>query len=339
MSSPDSKQSREASIELRNRVLQPGEERDRLFLEHPFCTDRTYLATPPVQAAYDEIATCIIQRDSARLFVGEPRTGKTYSIEVLQGAVAEVFKNVVILSINAKQHDAKTEKACFGDLLEDLGLAFEDRTTAAARRLRFKQHIKAKCAQLDSSIVVIFVDESQNWKDEEFTFIRDVANDLGKFDSINLMVIHFAQPQILTLCENLRAKQRNDLVGRYMRDPIELSGIGKLSDLTGILQQCDDPQAHEYPRYSGIALTEFCLPVAYSSGWRLANEAALLWEFLLKEVGAKNSKDVSFGMAWIMSSVRDFMFQAMEVESKNFTGTPLMWESAVKCGRYSSLWR
>lgn len=327
----------EAIQDLRRRYLEPGEERDSLLLEHPFSTDRAYLFTTPIEAAFSEIATCIRYRDSARLFVAKPRTGKTYAIELLQRGITDSFRNVVIISINAKKHDKNSEKAFFGDLLQDLNLPFEDKTTAPTRRLKLLQNVKARCNEMSSSQIVMLVDEGQNWQEEEFTFLRDVSNDLAKFDAIILMVVIFAQPEISALRAKLKTKNRTDLIGRYLRDPITLPGVGNRKTIEMILAQCDDPEMHEYPIYSAISLSEFMLPNAYAAGWRLSKETALLWRILLKLAGAKGNDNISIGMAWIMNSIKVFMFEAIANDSADFSGSSKSWEIAVASGRFNTL--
>ncbi len=326
-----------ASPAIREHTLTPGEARDRLYLEHPIVIDGVFFATKPVRAAYEQLATCITHRDSSRCFVAAPRCGKTHAIEVLRGALGQVFPNLVIISINAKGHDANTEKALFGDMLDDVGLRFDERTTAFTRRQRFKQHIKTRCSQLDSSIVLLFIDEAQSWHEDEFTFLRDLANDLKKFDSITLIAALFAQSKIVLTRSRLNAADRADLVGRYLRDPISLPGIQTLSDLEDVLRRCDDASLHEYPDYSGVPYSEFFLPRAFASGWRLVWEAPMLWRHLIEQVGASANQTVSIGMAWIISAIRDFLFQGTQVDTEDFVASDAMWEAAVKCGRYSSL--
>ena len=328
-----------ATQKLRERALLPGEQRDRLFLEHPIVVDRAYFVTSPIRGSYEQLVTCLTHRDSCRCFVGAPRCGKSHAIEVLRAALSNVFTNLPIISINAKGHDAHTEKAFFGDLLDDVGLKFESQTTAFTRRQRFKQYIKTICSREDSSVVMAFVDEAQSWDEEEFTFLRDLANDLIKFDSITLIVVLLAQSKIVLTRSKLSAADRIDLVGRYLRDPISLFGLQTLSELEDVLGQCDDALAHEYPDYSGICYSEFFLRRAYGSGWRLRSEGAAFWGHLLEEIGARPGEQVSIGMAWVMSALRDFLFQATPVDSEDFASSDSMWEAAAKCGRYSTLMR
>ena len=323
---------------LRRQVLESSDLRDQLYLQHPLVTDRLFLSTGPVRRAYESISICITHRDSGLCFVGAPRTGKSYSIEVLRETIQKVFPKLVVLSANAKLHQSVTEKAFFGDLLEDVGLRFEERNTAFVRRQRFKQHIKTRCSQLDSSIVLLFIDEAQIWGEMEFTFLRDIINDLIKFDSITVIVTLFGSSEILQTRAFLTSRNRTDLVGRYLRDPVALLGLQSLEDVSSVLGQCDDPTLHEYPDYSGVALSQFFFPLAYASGWRLASEAPLLWRALLAELHVKPNQNVTIGMAWVMSSVRDFIFQAgQQGDSDDFCGSETMWQAAVRCGRYSSL--
>lgn len=328
---------REMSQTLRRQALQAGPERDRFLLEHPVLVDRAYFATRAVEAMYDQIESCIRHRDTGRCFVGVPRSGKTWAIEILSSGLRQVFANLVIVSLNAKQHDKSTEKGFFGDFLEDVSIPFEDKTTALVRRRRCVQHIKTRCAQQDSSTVLVFVDEGQNWHADEFTWIRDLSNDLLKFDSVTLVLVLLAQSEISLTRSKFRSTNRGDLVGRYLRDPITLGGVQNQDDLEVVLRCCDDPSLHEYPDYSGVSYSEFFLPKAYAAGWRLKGESQLFWSSICDEVARGGGHAFNFGMAWIMNAIRDFLIRAASFDADDFAGVAQMWKTAVKSGRYSSL--
>ena len=329
--------SRKMSQALRREVLRLGPERDKLLLEHPIVADRAYFATRAVEAMYDQIESCIRHRDTGRCFVGVPRSGKTWAIEILSRGLRQVFANLVIISLNAKQHDKSTEKGFFGDFLEDVSVPFEDKTTALVRRRRCVQHIKTRCVQSDSSTVLMFVDEGQNWHADEFTWIRDLSNDLLKFDSVTLVLVLLAQSEISLTRSKFRSTNRGDLVGRYLRDPITLGGVQSQDDLEVVLKCCDDPSLHEYPDYSGVSYSEFFLPKAYAAGWRLKGESQLLWSCICNEVAHGTSHPPNFGMAWIMNSIRDFLIRAAPFDADDLAGSAQMWKTAVRSGRYSSL--
>ena len=328
---------REMSKMLRRQALTAGVERDRFLLEHPVVVDGAYFATTAVEAMYDQIESCIRHRDTGRCFVGVPRCGKTRAIEVLTSGLQQVYSNLVIISINAKQHDKSTEKGFFGDLLADVSLPYDDKTTALVRRRRFVQYIKTRCSLLNSSTVLMFIDEAQNWHEEEFTWIRDLSNDLLKFDSVTLVLALLAQSAIVLTRSKFRTSNRGDLVGRYLRDPVTLGGVQTQNDLEVVLRCCDDPSLHEYPDYSGVSYAEFFLPKAYAAGWRLEHESPLLWRAVNDEVMAKGSPSVNFGMAWIMNAIRDFLIRAAPSDADDFIGSVSTWLPAVRAGRYSSL--
>lgn len=326
------------SDDLRRKALVPGEDRDHLFLSHPLVTDSLFLATPQVKAAHGVLSMCITLRDTGACFVGVPRAGKTYAISVLQKTIERSNSPLVILSINTKQHDKVTEKAFFGDILEDLDLKFEQKTTAPVRRNRFKQYIKTRCSIIESQTAILFIDEAQTWSEIELTFIRDVSNDLKKFDSINLIPVLFATPQILKTAENLKAADRIDLIARFLRNPIIIKGLTKQIDLEEVLKPIDDPILYAFPDYSGVALSEFFIPRAYANGWRLQKEAPNLWRALLEELNLPSGQEANIGMSWIISSVRYFLFEAAKSNiDDHFFGSDKMWREAVRSGRYSSL--
>ncbi len=191
-------------------------------------------------------------------------------------------------------------------------MKFEQKTTAPVRRNRFKQYIKTRCSIIESQTAILFIDEAQTWSEIELTFIRDVSNDLKKFDSINLIPVLFATPQILKTAENLKAADRIDLIARFLRNPIIIKGLTKQIDLEEVLKPIDDPILYAFPDYSGVALSEFFIPRAYANGWRLQKEAPNLWRALLEELNLPSGQEANIGMSWIISSVRYFLFEAYQ---------------------------
>jgi hypothetical protein len=326
---------RDIGVEQRERALRPGEEHDRLALQHPIVIDDCHFATKAVETAYFHIAAGIRNRDTACCFVATPRSGKTWAIEVLRNGLAQVYPNLFMLRVNGRgMHSDLTERGYYGELLNGVDLPLNG--TAQDRRTRYMEHIVTRCAELESPVAVLFVDEAQSWDEAEFTWIRDIANDL-LHKSIRLILVLFAQSMIEIRRTKFANHSRNDLIGRYLRNPMVLPGLQSADDLEVVLHCCDDPTLHEYPDYSGIAYSEFFMPRAYASGWRLSQETPLFWSAVLNELHITSKKKVNVGMAWIMSGIREFFLACAQMDSPGFRGSAEIWEQPVRSGHFSSL--
>ncbi|MDG0854781.1 ATP-binding protein [Roseateles puraquae] len=320
--------------EVRQAALEPGEARDRLYVDHPVTRNEVAVATPPLKEAYDIIESVVVHRDPGTCLLGDFRSGKTTTINRTVCALNETFPNLPVGKALAKDHDKFTQGTFFSDLLGDAGHSGEQRGTVQEKRIRCLNMWICHARELDSDRYLLLVDEGQNWGERQWTWLRDLANDLHE-KNVRLITVTFGQTwELRKLRQLLLARGRTDLIGRFLLTPRAFRGLRDPEELRQTLQAYDDPAQSAYPIATDISYSEFFMPQAFKGGWRLAHETDRMWnEF--KAIAISKTKIVdSIGMNWINGAVRNFLFAQMPLDGPGFVGKPDMWHLAVRLSGY-----
>lgn len=322
--------------EIRQSALEPGDARDKLYEDHPVTKNEVAVATPPLKEAYDTVQDVIVHRDPGTCLVGAFRAGKTTTIMRTVQQLNQTFPTLPVGIAFAKGHDAFTQGVYFSDLLGDFGHSGALRGTTQEKRVRLLNLFIGPARQLSSDRYLLLVDEGQNWGEPQWTWLRDIANDLAN-KHVRLITVTFGQTDgVARLRERLISHGRTDLVGRFLLKPREFRGLRDVDELRETLQAYDDPEQSCYPIDTDISYTEFFMPKAFKGGWRLADEAERIWsEF--KKVAIRNDKPAhNIGMNWIGGALRNFLFAESLKDGPGYAGTPEIWKVAVEASGYEA---
>lgn len=320
--------------EARQAALEPGEVRDRLYLEHPVTKNEVAVATPPLKEAYDIIESVVVHRDPGTCLLGDFRSGKTTTIKRTVCALNETFPNLPVGKALAKDHDNFTQGTFFSDLLGDAGHSGEQRGTVQEKRIRVLNMWICHARELDSDRYLLLVDEGQNWGERQWTWLRDLANDLHE-KNLRLITVTFGQTwELRKLRQHLLARKRTDLIGRFLLTSRAFRGLRDVEELRQTLQAYDDPAQSAYPIDTDISYSEFFMPQAFRGGWRLAHETDRMWNEFKAIAISKNKVAENIGMNWINGAVRNFLFAQMHLDGPGFVGKPDMWRMAVRLSGY-----
>lgn len=313
-------------------LLRSGAERDQAFEMHPVVTDKAKVPTPAVKDAFEVIRSAIVHRDPGVCFVADSRFGKTFAIDVLLETLPQSFPQLAIFSVVAKGHDRPSERSFYTDLLLDCGHGVTDSGTALARRIRLLNlwHVTVQASGDDR--LVLFVDEAQNWGEEEYTWLRDISNDLASH-GMRLVTSLFAHSGLLAIRSSLLASKRTDLIGRFMLHPDVFSGVSSLSGLVEVMRCYDDPEVSEFPTGSGISYSRFFRPQMFCAGWRLEKEAGPCWAAFSAEAG-KHRGHYQIGMQWIASAIRNFLYAHWQIEHGEPAVLGDIWKEAVSASGF-----
>ncbi|MGY6271468.1 ATP-binding protein [Achromobacter denitrificans] len=311
--------------------LREGATRDRATRYHPLVQNKLILPTPPLQDAFKTIADKVFYNTPGTFFIGRSRIGKTFAIAGLISFLAETFLDVAFCTFLANDHDAPTEAALYGDMLVSLGLhkTITSRSSAWQRRRALVAGLIALAEARNAGCIVIFVDEAQNYTPPDLTRLRDVSNELG-LHGISLQTIFFGTDQLSAAKVDLREKDRDDIVGRFLLNKYEYRGIESISELHALLSLCDDPSMCPYPEGSDISITEFFMPEQYASAWRLAQEAERLYALLCPR--GKN-RDMQVGMQTLSETIRTFLFRKWTGVAASPENLDVAWRESLESAR------
>lgn len=313
-------------------LLRSGAERDQAFEMHPVVTDKAKVPTPAVKDAFEVIRSAIVHRDPGVCLVADSRFGKTFGIDVLRETLPQSFPQLPTYSVVAKGHDRPSERSFYTDLLLDCRHGVTDSGTAMARRIRLLNMWLVTTQASGGDRLVLFVDEAQNWGEDQYTWLRDISNDLA-LHGIRLITSLFAHTGFLAVRSSLLGLKRTDLIGRFMLHPHIFRGVSSLPDLIEVMKCYDDPGVSEFPTGSGISYSQFFRPQMFSTGWRLEKEAGPCWAAFSAEAG-KHGGHYQVGMQWIASAIRNFLYVHWLIEHGEPAVLGDIWTEAISASGF-----
>ena len=326
----------EAALErLRRSILTAGPDRDLVYEQHPVVNDSAIISTKSIQLAYDIVVKSIVHRQPGTCFIGDFRVGKTKAIEKIINELRETFPTLPVGRVIAKNHDPYTEKTFYTDLLGDYKHGGAYSGTTIDRRKRLRMLIEAHAQQYTSDRYLLIVDEAQNWDQMQWNLLRDLTNDLSMVN-IRVLTVAFGHPELLVIRAKLISLRRSDLIGRFLLKPYLFEGLMSVKGLQETLSAYDDADHFCYPLNSQISYSEFFMPKAWETGWRLANEANLFWTALNHVASRVNQQVNHVGMNWIGGAIRNFLFVGAENDCIGFAGSAENWITAVESCDYES---
>lgn len=322
--------------QVRQSALEPGETRDKLYEDHPVTKNEVAVPTPPLKEAYDVVEGVVVHRDPGTCLLGDFRAGKTTTINCTVRQLNQTFPNLPVAIALAKGHDAFTQGTFFSDLLQDFNHAGALRGTAQEKRARTLNMLTAQARQLSSDRYLLMVDEGQNWGEAQWTWLRDLANDLAN-KHIRLITVTFGQTADLRKLRTfLLSRSRTDLVGRFLLGPRGFRGLRDIDELRETLEGYDDPELSAYPIGTDISYSEFFMPKAWKGGWRLAEEADRMWDEFRKVAQHSGKVAGNIGMNWIGGAVRNFLFAESINDGPGYVSSPEIWSLAVQASDYEA---
>lgn len=316
---------------LRSQVLSGGEVRDSHLLTHPLNHRPVQIVTEQIKEAFLAITEVIAFRQPGCCFIAKYRHGKSTAIVMIASHISEVAPNIGSHLVVAKSHDQVTERNFWGDILASMQLPLLG--TAEERSDRVRKAMKAACQQAGGKQFVLLIDEGQNWGTREYTWLRDLTNQLSHEGQYTVTTIIFGDASLSEVSNEFRTN-RQDLWARFLMKPRQFSGIRDLRDLAFFLSQFDSCSDYVYPAGSGICYSEFYLPKAYASGWRLKGEADHLMQAFIRGAAQVNRSFTEIGMQWVGDAVNDFLNSMMHKDGRGFSPDYSEWDSAVQTSRF-----
>lgn len=311
---------------LRTAALNVGAEREYHLANHPLNQRPVSILTIAIKEAF------IITSDAVRFkrlgcsFLADFRAGKSTALEMIARELAGVLPEVACELVSAIDHDAVTERVFWGDLLVAFGLPIHG--TAQDRQQRLRAAIIAACAEAGGRHFCLLIDEGQNWGTREFTYLRDFSNQLRQKDRYVLTTVIFGDLRLKELASKFRS-ERKDLWARYLMKPEPFAAMGSVEDLQFFLSEYDSFRRCEYPVGSKLSYSEFFLPLAYASGWRLRNEAQNAWDAFGRSAASVSRRLGEIGMQWVGDAVTHFLTVKMSDDVAGFNSLPDDWDEAI----------
>jgi hypothetical protein len=241
---------------------------------HPIETGRYLIGTVEISRLYEVVTQWIENRIPGGIVYGRPRLGKSRALSFLMHILPADYNNrLSIYDLSSYQSKSPTERSFYEDLLSGVGHDLAFRGSTSEKRVRLVRYLIEQGIRLENRRIVFFMDDAQRLSELQYNCLMDIYNDLDKA-GIQLTVILVGQPELLHQRSAFIRTKKTQIVGRFMTQDHEFTGIQNLEDLKYCLTGFD--QESEYPVGSGWSFTRYFFPEAFNDGHRLEHEAQAL---------------------------------------------------------------
>lgn len=301
-------------------------EREKILPKHPVLKGKYILLTPMIEAAYSIIRERIFLRRTGTFLYAVPRTGKSKCCEAIDYFLRQEFPDIFIVTFEASHSKMRggSDLTLLKDILNKERVVFPPKIQFDDLLSLLQSHIENRVTELEGDQFVLLTDELQLLSETDLTTLLILQNRLDRRD-ISMTSIGFAQPDILDMKTSLVQKKANQLIARFLLEPIRFTGCTSEADLKSILMAYDNDA--QYPAESGWSFTRFFFPNAYAANFRLADCAGMIWQKL--EAARKAHTDKSLLMEHIVNTVQLLLITHRKYDSERFEISEDMVAAAV----------
>lgn len=234
-----------------------------------------YLATPPIEAFANKIRQWFLATIPGGVVYGPPRVGKSSAIEYVMHAHEQVFgHNIPVFKVDWKR-GRLTEAAFYERLLVACDHALPTaRTRAADLEKRLLEYLISSVAPSGTSCLVWFVDEAHFLTVDDFGWLMNIQNGLTR-RKIRMYTFLVGEPRLRDTRETFIVSGDAQIIGRFMWSQYEFPHLKSAEDFAFVLSGYDTycPSAN-----NKVSITESFVPKAWAGGWRLVDQAKIIWE-------------------------------------------------------------
>lgn len=298
---------------------------------HPVSLLKYIISTPSIDSAYKELKRIIRHRIPGAMLIGFSRFGKTYGARWMERMLKEDFPKIETLTFGCERKKSPVESAFFENMLEASGHSDILSGTNSAKRLRLLNHLTDRVTRSGQNLQVFFVDEAQRLDFLEYEWLWDIHDKLER-RGIRLITILVGQRKLLNQKSALKQQGEQQIVNRLMVDELMFHGIRSAAETASCLGGYDQSC---FPTDSDWPYTRFFLPRSYDDGYRLADDAHLLWDAFCsahEEAGFLFQMDIP--MANFSRAVEIALGDYAEYDQPGFRLSPAMWEKVVLDCKY-----
>lgn len=304
--------------------------------DHPLYRREYRVATPSIEQFWLLVNRCLTRRIPGALIYAHPRFGKTYAIQYLRLLLQREYPGVCSYHVQAEYKPNHSEGAFFANLMEAVHVPVTGYMPNSTKRRVLLAKMIEHAHLVHGNWIVLFADEAQRYDKNEYEWLRDVHDALNHHN-IRLFVFLVGQPQLLTRKIRLIEAQEQQIVLRFMVEELQFRGILSAEDAATTLGGYD---ATEFPENSGWSYTRFCYPRAFGAGFRLANEAPVLWQAFVKAHDEeKFPRHLEIPMDCFSRAVEYLLLEAPVKDTEQFAFPPELIHRAVAESLYVSAQR
>ena len=300
------------------------------YFEHPLFDPLQFrIDTRPVLELNKVITRWLWTGATGGYIQGISRIGKSSAFEIIQNTITTRNKKKVpthILSI--PRRDKPSITTIFKNCCYSAGIRVTTRQTSDDLKNNFAHYLVDTAIQNDVRQFVLLVDEMQRLKATQFDAFAELYDTMRQM-GVSLVVIFIGNTyESDPLIEEIKHPKFDHIRGRFFSQKSSFSGLQNAADVKFCLEQYDTLR---FPLPKGPKYTEYFLPKAFSSGWRLASQSNLIWS-VFREY-QKRLKIPSWGMQYFTCTINILLSDYLTKTE----GTECSYEMINKCIDLSGL--
>lgn len=299
--------------------------------DHPLHDRRYRLPTPPIEALYALIKEALNRRRPGVMVYGQARLGKTTAIAYIEALLRVERPTLPVIVLRCRFKRVPSETAFFSNFLSTVRHKAASGRDTELMRQRLVQRMCEMADAKKSNQILLFADEAQNLGACEYEWLRDVHDDLQRWDK-TLLVVLVGQPELQGQKASFQRTNSMHIVSRFMVHELAFRGARTAEDCATCLQGYD---LQEFPEASGWTHTRFFFPMAYAAGFRLAREGAAIWyAFDQAHSATLWPEALEIGMEFFTAAVEHLMFNQAHHDEATFRPSIAVWSQSVKASGY-----
>lgn len=294
-------------------VIEISDETRALLLDtHPILEREYILPTPMILQTYGIIRERIWARRTGIVFYGSPRMGKTRCLLAIKDQLKSEFPTAYVAHFTARSTTRPSDAHVFRMILESEQHKLANRKDSYLLFDNLKADIQIKSGERSGKQYVLLIDEMQLLNDIDLRQLLCLHNSL-EMERIKMTTISFAQPEIVHRRSALMTTNDRQIIARFLCEPIEFLSCRSSKEFGRLLISYD--MDSEYPENSGWSYTRFFLPIAFKSGFRLAQYAEAIWTQLVLVAGTPNA----IPMEHVCLTIEHLLLTVRKQDRSNFT--------------------
>lgn len=248
--------------------------RRELLSVHPLHTGQAAIVTPMVREMYHAFKTAVLLGERGAYFSGTSGEGRSMALRICMRLLADEYPDIVAYYHRSTLLPTTRPTTILQAMLSSVCHALLSGGVVALRERLVVRVLEDLRHRGLAHSVVWCVDNAENLQLQELVILKDLQERLREFD-VQLIPIPMAEAQLAYDAQTTR--YCTSILEHFFRQEYRLRGPSGLDDIAQILDAVD---TLEFPDESGVSWTEFFVPKAYASGFRLQQETVALFDAL-----------------------------------------------------------
>ncbi|MFJ4394583.1 ATP-binding protein [Pseudomonas sp. NPDC089395] len=311
-----------------------AQQQRNLFWNHPLVTKNYVALTPSMPQVLEVVMDSIALHKKSLVFKAFPRMGKTTICKFVVSALDRhpAFKDRPISLVSADTNgELKHRESIVISLAKFLRLPMPARPVIASVRTKVLHEIESQLRNKSGRHWILIIDELQTLSIEDFEHLQYLQNELA-LHNVDTTLIGFSQTQIDHKITLLELQKRAELIVRFLNEVWDLPCCTDHGWICQTLKGYDND--FTYPPGSDCSYTQFFLPQAYASGFRLAAVAPDIYKVMLES--SKTLRLPLLPTEFIFEVCRLVLIRSSDRDSESFILSRENIESAVKESKLKS---